>query len=439
VTATWNDQPPHTPPAADPTNPVNPPTSTEPTYPADPTNPTNPTVGGSPYQWYSSSVGAPSTPPTPPSPSSPPLKRGGGVRVVLATVAIAALLGAGFGARGLIDANQVTQVVPAATNTNTAAAVSAGPSTPLVSGNDDEPVTAVAKALGPSVVQIKRADALGSGVIYDSSGLILTNAHVVDTAKTVSVQLGDGTTLDGTVLGTDTGTDVAVIRVQPTTPLTAASLATQPAEVGQLAIALGSPFGLDHSVTAGVVSAVNRPVNGESGVVASMIQTDAPINPGNSGGALANRKGEVIGLNTLIFSQSGENNGIGFAIPIDHVKTVADKIVNGDNLDRAFLGVASQPTTDGKAGAVIAQVEAGSAAAKGGLQAGDVVTAVDTTPIKQAEDLSAVIGTHGPGDQVSLTVQRNGAETKVSVTLAARPAEATPTPTTTAPTRSRTR
>jgi putative serine protease PepD len=429
VTATWNDQPPQAPPAAEPTEP------TDPTNPINPTIPTDPTNAGPPYQWYSAGVGAPSTPPAPPSPSSPPPKRGGGVRVVLATVAIAALVGAGFGARGLIDANQVNQVVPAAAST--AAAVSAGPSTPLVSGNDDEPVTAVAKALGPSVVQIKRSDALGSGVIYDSSGLILTNAHVVDTAKTVSVQLGDGTTLDGTVLGTDTGTDVAVIRVQPTTQLTAASLATQPAEVGQLAIALGSPFGLDHSVTAGVVSAVNRPVNSESGVVASMIQTDAPINPGNSGGALANRKGEVIGLNTLIFSQSGENNGIGFAIPIDHVKTVADKLVNGDKLDRAFLGVATKPTTDGKAGAVIAQVEADSAAAKGGLQVGDVVTAVDATPIRQAEDLSAVIGTHGPGDQVSLTVQRNGAETKVSVTLAARPAQATPT--TTTPTRSRTR
>jgi S1-C subfamily serine protease len=337
--------------------------------------------------------------------------------VALVVTALAAFLTAGFAARGLVDDRS-----PATTSAQIPATPSTAPrvTTPLVAASDDEPVAAVASALGPSVVVIKNADGLGSGVVYDPTGLILTNAHVVGTSKAVTVTLGDGQSLDGTVLGRDTTTDIAVIKVDAGKELPAARLANAAATVGQLAVAVGSPFGLDHTVTAGVVSAVNRPVDNESGVVASMIQTDAPINPGNSGGALANRHGEVIGINTMIFSQSGENNGIGFAIPIDTAMNVADKITGGDSLARAFLGTSTTQPTDGTAGARIAKVEPGSPAEQAGLQVGDVVTSIDGTAVKQSGDLAAAVGTKSPGDHVSVTVQRGDAEVTIDVTLAAR-------------------
>jgi S1-C subfamily serine protease len=299
------------------------------------------------------------------------------------------------------------------------------PSTPLVEGNQDEPAAAVAEALGPSVVQIETGQGLGSGVVYDKRGLILTNAHVVQGATKLTVRLQDGSTLDGQVLGADTQADVAVVRVQADEPLPVARLAQDKPKVGQMAIAIGSPFGLQESVTAGIISAVSRPVGGESGgITIEMIQTDAPINPGNSGGALANRKGEVTGINSSIYSQSGENNGIGFAIPISTAKAIADKIVNGEPLDHAYLGVATRPPTDGQSGAVVANVTAGSPAAKAGLQSGDLVIAVDGDAVKDPQDLSARIVSHSPGDSVSLDVRhRDGSTTTVTVQLGTRPAE----------------
>ncbi len=408
---TWNHEPPAAPPVtdADPCVAWGAPHTHD--HATDPTQ-------AAPYDWYA--YGAPTPPPPPPS--SPPTKRGGGARVALATAVVVGLLGAGYATHDVL--NRTTQpIVTATASTSTPVSQS---STPLVSGNDEEPVTAVAKALGPSVVVIKNTEGLGSGVVFDSKGLILTNAHVVGTAKTVSVTIKDGKTYEGKVLGADTANDIAVVQVTPDGDLPAARLATTPAEVGQLAVAVGSPFGLDETVTAGVVSAVNRPVDNGAGGVASMIQTDAPINPGNSGGALANRRGEVIGINSQIYSQKGENNGIGFAIPIDKAKSIADKITGGDSLDRPYLGVSSKAATDGTAGAVIQQVESGSAAAKAGIQTGDQVTAVDDTTIKESTDLAAAIGTHSPGDTVTLTVTRDGQPTKVTVTLGSKPATATP-------------
>lgn len=413
---TWNHQPPATPPV----------TETDPcvAWNADHHHDLHNPHGqhpGAPYPSY----GAPTPPPPAPTLISPPKVRGAGARVVLFSVAAVALLGAGFGTRELIDSKQATTAA-AGPNASTAASPgiapsTPGPTTPLLLGSDDEPVAAVAKALGPSVVVIKNTEGLGSGVVYDSSGLVMTNAHVVGSAKTVKVTFGDGNVLDGKVLGADPSNDIAVVQVAPSGEVPAARLATAAAQVGQLAVAVGSPFGLDHTVTAGVVSAINRPVDNSDGIVASMIQTDAPINPGNSGGALANRHGEVIGINTMIYSQNGENNGIGFAIPIDKAKSTADKIVHGDSLDRAYLGVSSKATTDGQPGAVIQKVDAGSAAEQAGVQTDDVVTAVDGTTIKESGDLAAVIGTHSPGETVTLTVQRDGAEQKLGATLGKKP------------------
>ncbi len=324
----------------------------------------------------------------------------------------------------------------------------------MVSGSTDEPAAAVAEALGPSVVQIELGQGLGSGVIYDKSGLILTNAHVIDAGSsqdlsgaapgvapgsspgaagsskgdTVKVRFHDGSTLDGTVLGSDSQADIAVVRVESPKDLPAARLATDKARVGQVAIGIGSPFGLQETVTAGIVSAVDRPVAGETGISVNMLQTDAPINPGNSGGALANRRGEVIGINSAIYSRNGENNGIGFAIPIQTAKAVADKIVKGESLDHGYLGVSSKATTGGESGALLANVASGSPAAKAGLKTGDVVTSVDGANITDPADLSAAIVAHSPGDTVSLEVRRNGSTETVSVQLGVRPAQSSADP-----------
>lgn len=368
-----------------------------------------------PYTWYGYAV--PTPPPATAVVPSGRAPRRGRTRVAIGGLAVVGLLGAGWVTRGALDPTSTVSTAQA----ERPAAAPVVP-TPLVPGDDEEPVTAVAKALGPSVVLIKTASGLGSGVVYDSDGLIMTNAHVVGSATTVNVHLGDGQTLEGTVLGADASTDMAVVRVSADRGLVAARLAEQAPTVGQLAVALGSPFGLDETVTAGVVSAINRPVDNGNGGVSSMIQTDAPINPGNSGGALANRRAEVIGINSMIYSEKGENNGIGFAIPIDRAKDVADTIVNGGSLDRAYLGVASEPTTDGQPGAVITKVEPGSAADIAGLETGDVVVAIDGEPIKQGSDLAARISTKSPGDRLQVEVERDGATTTIEVTLGAKTA-----------------
>lgn len=294
--------------------------------------------------------------------------------------------------------------------------------------NSDEPAAAVAEALGPAVVQVEPGQGLGSGVIYDKGGLILTNAHVVEAGGSgtgsLKVRLHDGTTLDGSVLGSDTQADIAVVQVKGSADLPVARLATEKPRVGQTAIGIGSPFGLQETVTAGIVSAVDRPFAGETGVSVNMLQTDAPINPGNSGGALANRRGEVIGINSAIYSQNGENNGIGFAIPIQTAKSVADKIVRGEKLEHGYLGVSVKPSTDGQAGAQIANVTAGSPAAVAGLEVGDVLTSIDGEPVKDSLDLSAAIVGHSPGDRVRLEVRRtNGSADTVTVELGTRPTE----------------
>lgn len=378
-------------------------------------------------------LAAPTPPPPPPPFTPPPTKRGGGARAALAGLAAVGLLGAGIATGAALNADHNANPVAATSPAPTTAPATTNNTTPLVSGTDEEPVAAVAKAVGPSVVQIKTQEGLGSGVIYDTKGLIMTNAHVVGQSKSVTVQLADGTSLDGTVVGADTTVDIAVVQVQPAHELAAAHLADSAPIVGQLTVAIGSPFGLENSVTAGVVSAINRPVQGQQGGVESEIQTDAPINPGNSGGALANRKGEVIGINQQIVSQSGENNGIGFAIPIAKAKATADQLLNGGTVDHAYLGVAGAQPAQGQSGASgqsskssatgaeLGQVEANSPAAKAGLKTGDVVVSIDGDSVKDFTDLAAKIGTHNTGDHVKLEVQRGGQTLTVDVTLGAKP------------------
>jgi S1-C subfamily serine protease len=281
-----------------------------------------------------------------------------------------------------------------------------------------EPVAAVAQVVSPSVVQIETSDGLGSGVVYDSSGLVMTNAHVVGSATTVTVRTADGEAIEGEVLGTDTGTDIAVVRA-PGIDAPAASLAidTKPA-VGQIAVAVGSPYGLDQTVTSGIVSAVNRPVDNDKGVVVNMIQTDASINPGNSGGALANRDGQIIGINTAIFSQTGENTGIGFAIPIATAKKAADQLVNGQSVAKAGLGLSGpSETPNGDAGAYVQSVTPGGAADLAGIRDGDLIVDVDGTAIRSFDELRGFISSHSPGETVTVTVIRDGERIEIEVTL----------------------
>jgi S1-C subfamily serine protease len=320
---------------------------------------------------------------------------------VVAALVAAGLLGAGYVARDAVDGTNTavtSSTVSANSNTATGAA-----STPVLPSSTDEPVAAVAKALGPAVVQIRTEGGLGSGVVYDESGLIITNDHVVAGSNTVQVGFADGSVVEGKVLGSDSSVDIGVVQVSPPAGLTVASLAPNPPAVGEMAVAVGSPFGLAQTVTAGVVSAIDRPVDSEGGIVVGMVQTDAAINPGNSGGALANRRGEVIGINTQILSQKGENNGVGFAVPIARAKDVADRIVAGKPVDIAYLGVSGiAATDDGAPGAKLGTIESGSPADQAGLRSGDVVTAVDGQPVRQPTDLAAAVANRSPGEQVKV-------------------------------------
>jgi S1-C subfamily serine protease len=326
--------------------------------------------------------------------------------------------------RDLTDSDS-TATTSALSSSPTSTALPSG-TTPAVAATGDEPVADVAAAVSPAVVQIQTQDGLGSGTIYDSKGYILTNSHVVGDATDVQVILADGTGYQGKVLGKDSTNDVAVVQINADVDLPVARLATDPVRVGQTAVALGSPFGLDQTVTAGIISALDRPVENDQNIAVNMIQTDAPINPGNSGGALANIHGEVIGIPSSIYSQDGENNGIGFAIPIDVAKRIADKITSGQSLARAGLGIQLQNTSSangqatvqsGEPGATVAAVASGGAAEAAGIKPGDRITAVDGDPVRSGAELQGRIGTYSPGDRLTVTLVRDGNAQTVEVTL----------------------
>jgi S1-C subfamily serine protease len=277
----------------------------------------------------------------------------------------------------------------------------------------------------PSVVQIQTGagpnSGVGSGVIYDSDGLILTAAHVVQGHETVTVRFDDGEQVEGTVVGGTTGADVAVVQVDRT-GLPAAELALdEEPQVGQMAIAVGSPWGLQGTVTAGIISAVDQAIP-QGGTARAVLQTDAAINPGNSGGPLVDRQGRVIGINVSIFSLSGANDGVGFAVPIDVAHDIAERVVAGEEIQSAYLGVSLGVVESGQAGALIEQVTSGTGAAEAGLQPGDLVISIEGTPVQSGGDLAAQIQTHQPGDSVDLVLIRDGEQITVTVTLGERPA-----------------
>jgi putative serine protease PepD len=275
--------------------------------------------------------------------------------------------------------------------------------------------------------QKQQQQALGSGFVIDRSGHILTNAHVVLNASKVQVAFGSESTAKtytARVLGVDRSTDVAVLKVdapaQALTPLTLGNSST--VEVGDPVVAIGNPLGETRTATTGIVSAVNRDIGSLQGNVQirGAIQTDAAINHGNSGGPLLNSAGEVIGVNAQIESNSNDNAGVGFAIPIDAVKSVASDVISGKTVEHAYLGVSVQDATS-SAGATIESVKSGSPADKAGLKAGDIVTVIDGKSVANADDLTALVATYKPGDTAKLTVKRNGNTQTISVTFGQRP------------------
>jgi putative serine protease PepD len=274
------------------------------------------------------------------------------------------------------------------------------------------------------VVEITAGQGQGSGFVYDGNGHIVTNAHVVDGTSSVSVKFWNGKSVSAQVVGTDASTDLAVLKVNaPVSDLFPIPLGdSSKLVVGDSVVAIGSPFGLEGTLTSGIVSALHRQMTSPNQfAIDNSIQTDAAINHGNSGGPLLNSQGKVVGVTSQIQSNSGGNEGVGFAIPSNTVGSIAAQLISNGKAQHAFLGVVLRDSS-AQAGAAITQVRTGTPAAQANLRAGDVVTGAAGKPIASASELRAVINAHRPGDAISITYKRGGQSHTVTVKLAARPA-----------------
>jgi serine protease Do len=306
---------------------------------------------------------------------------------------------------------------------NSAAAPSATPA----SGSSD-PVVDVVARLEPSVVTIQTSEGLGSGVVYRSDGVVVTNAHVVGSAKQVQVSFADGTKVAGRVTGSDDLTDLAVVKVQRT-GLPAVAVRPDLPSVGETALAIGSPLGFENTVTKGIISGVGRqiPASSTGGrPLVDLIQTDAAISPGNSGGALIDQRGRLVGLNEAYIPPSAGAVSIGFAIPAATVTDVADQLLGSGTVAHPFLGVSLTTLTPQVAqalgmkattGALVRQVQSGSPAAAAGLRPGDVIVSFDGTAVHSVGDVYAALRKVKPGNKASVGINRNGRNVTISVTL----------------------
>lgn len=443
-------------------SPSGPPTAPQPPVPPAPAAPASP--GGA---YGPRSEGPPQPPSGPPQPSgpppaagppaAPPLAEGGpvgppsrpprGGRRALAALAALALVVGGATGGALIALALDDDPAPRVANSLDAAAQD--DADPTADGEPTEPLSQVADAVLPSVVSItidaQGGEGQGSGVVLSEDGLILTNNHVAAAAGdggSMQVTFSDGTRADAEVVGLDPASDLGVIKAQDVTGLAPATLGnSDDLHVGDTVLAIGSPLGLDGSVTSGIVSAVNRAItlggvgprspfggqrSGGPSAVVDAIQTDAAINPGNSGGALINAQGEVVGINTAIASTAGGlgntqsgNIGVGFAIPIDDARDIARQLIDNGEATHAYMGVQVGDADDG---ALLGGIEADSPAAEAGLQEGDIVTKVDDNRVTDATDLTAAIRGHAPGDKVTITYERDGDEQSAQVTLGTLPA-----------------
>ena len=294
-------------------------------------------------------------------------------------------------------------------------------------GSAEDAIIRIAKQVSPAVVSVSRGNSSGSGVFVRRDGVVITNAHVVGNARTVMIGLADGRRLNGTVAGADPLLDIAIVRV----PITDAPVApvgdSDGLEVGQLAIAIGNPLGLERTVTTGVVSAVNRSPRGlQQG---GLIQTDAAISVGNSGGPLIDSRGRVIGINTAILQGPGAS-GLGFAIPINLANHVANQVLSTGRIQRAFLGIsygdierelAAQFGLPVSQGIIVLEVVPNSPAARAGIRAQDIIVRAGGTTIVRGGDLQRVLRTLAPGDQIQLGIVRPTGATTVTARLVEAP------------------
>ena len=367
-----------------------------------------------------------------------------GIGAVIGTATTLAVLGTGPDAEPS-DAAPSAIEQPAPTEPGTVSAPSIEPL------NEGAVVPAVAEAVTPSVVRIDVVagegatgpgggpqGGLGSGVIYRSDGYVLTNFHVIDGAGGVEVRLASGELLEAEIIGTDELNDLAVLGVdRDDLPAINLRSGDEPLQVGETVVAIGSPFGLDASVTAGVISALDRELRldeqqagGGALTIPSVIQTDAAINPGNSGGALVDARGRLVGINTAILTRSGASQGVGFAVSAEQAMTSADQLIDQGFVRHPLLGITGTDVTTEVAdrfglattrGAVVDSVQEGTGAAESGLRPGDIITSVDGEPLATMSQLVAEVRRRAPGDVVELEVVRNGDELEVDVELSERP------------------
>ena len=373
--------------------------------------------------------------PTPPSAGPPPADarprgRSGRAKFAAAVVATSLLVGgaAGVGGAAAWDAWQPDESSGSTATTRTTSQVVDTPDRAAADGT----VAQVAQEVLPSVVKIDvsngQESGSGSGIVLSSDGQILTNNHVVEVAGdsgSISVSFNDGSSAPAKILGTDPLTDTAVIQAEGVDGLTPATIGkSADLQVGEGVVAIGSPFGLESTVTSGIVSALDRPVDVGSDAEGNSttypaIQTDAAINPGNSGGPLVDLDGNLVGINSSIrtssssASEQGGSIGLGFAIPIDEVMPIVEQMINGETPTHARLGIsvsdiANQSGAEVTEGAAIQDVTDGSTADSAGLQQGDVITKVDDKLIAGADSLVATIRSYRPGDEVTVTFERDG-------------------------------
>jgi S1-C subfamily serine protease len=377
-----------------------------------------------------------------------------------ATIAAALVVAAGIGAGGGAATYAALSDEGAGTRTVISSPTTAESPQPAASTSESMSVSEIYEQTYKSVVEItsissqstpfgqeEQARGQGSGFVYDAEGHIVTNQHVVDGAETVSVRFWDGSTYDGTVVGSDPSTDLAVIKVEaPANVLEPLALGkSDDLTVGETVVALGSPFGLEGTVTSGIVSALHRQMTAPNNfTINDSIQTDAAINHGNSGGPLVNGAGDVVGVNAQIESESGGSDGIGFAIPSKTVESIVPQIIADGSVEHAYLGVGvaeiSQSVADElgiPAGVELTDVREGGPAAEAGLEAatgsatvdgqsfptgGDVITSVDGKAIKTGAELQTAVDAKRPGDSISITYTRDGQSHTVEITLGTRPA-----------------
>ena len=361
--------------------------------------------------------------PSPPPPRRPSRPRSRNIRFLVAGGLAVLLIATGSFAAGMLtDGGGDSNALPAAG------------SEPLKPRAGQTRAGAVYASASPAVVSIKAGSATGTGFLIDGDGRIVTNFHVVEGNENVQVRFGaDGNSIDAEVHGTDPSSDLALVQIDSAAipsgvkPLRLADSRT--VRVGDVAIAIGNPFGLDRTATEGIVSGIGREIRAPNGFsIDSVIQTDAPINPGNSGGPLLDDGGRVIGVNSQIETGGASGNvGIGFAVPSNTVRQVVPALMRGEQIKRAYLGVeTSAATSSNQSGAQVQGVVSDGPGERAGLRTGDLITRVDGTVVTEPSDIAQAIADNKPGEEVPLEIRRDGSTMTLQATLGTRPGSTGP-------------